>query len=84
VGASFSGFLKSNLMKNITMDNKFNFYINYLYKIQNVDFEWNANIRLKVNKKISSNLIFHIQYDDDLIKRLQVRELFGLGLNIDI
>ena len=84
LGASFSGFLKSNLMKNITMDNKFNFYVNYLYKIQNIDFEWNANIRLKVNEKISSNLIFHIQYDDDLIKRLQVRELFGLGLNIDI
>ena len=84
LGASFSGFLKSNLMKNITMDNKFNFYVNYLYKIQNIDFEWNANIRLIVNEKISSNLIFHIQYDDDLIKRLQVRELFGLGLNIDI
>ena len=34
--------------------------------------------------KISSNLILHIQYDDDLIKRLQIRELFGLGLSIDI
>ena len=84
VGASFSGFFRSTLMENITMDNKFNMYINYIQKIQNVDIEWNANIRLKVNEKISSNLIFHIQYDDDLIKRLQVRELFGLGLNIDI
>ena len=59
-------------------------YINYIQKIQNVDIEWNANIRLKVNEKISSNLIIHIQYDDDLIKRLQIRELFGLGLSIDI
>ena len=84
LGASFSGFFRSSLMENITMDNKFNVYFNYLQKIQNVDFEWNANIRLKVNEKISSNLIFHIQYDDDLIKRLQIRELFGLGLNIDI
>ena len=71
-------------MDNITMDNKFNVYINYLNKIKNIDFEWNANIRLKVNEKISSNLILHIQYDDDLIKRLQIRELFGLGLSIDI
>ena len=84
LGASFSGFIKSNLMDNITMDNKFNVYINYLNKIKNIDFEWNANIRLKVNDKISSNLILHIQYDDDLIKRLQIRELFGLGLSIDI
>ena len=71
-------------MENITIDNKFNVYINYIHKIQNVDIEWNANIRLKVNEKISSNLIIHIQYDDDLIKRLQIRELFGLGLSIDI
>ena len=84
VGASFSGFFRSTLMENITMDNKFNVYINYIQKIQNVDIEWNANIRLKVNEKISSNLIIHIQYDDDLIKRLQIRELFGLGLSIDI
>ena len=66
------------------MDNKFNMYINYIQKIQNVDIEWNANIRLKVNEKISSNLIIHVQYDDDLINRLQIRELFGLGLSIDI
>ena len=84
LGASFSGFIRSNLMDNITMDNKFNVYINYLNKIKNIDFEWNANIRLKVNDKISGNLILHIQYDDDLIKRLQIRELFGLGLSIDI
>ena len=84
VGASFSGFFRSTLMENITMDNKFNMYINYIQKIQNVDIEWNANIRLKVNEKISSNLIIHILYDDDLIKRLQIRELFGLGLSIDI
>ena len=83
VGASFSGLIRSNLMENITMENKFNFYVNYLSKVQNIDFELNTNIRLKVNNKISSNLILHLQYDDDLIKRLQIRELFGLGLSID-
>ena len=84
MGASLSGLLQSNLMENITMDNKFNVYVNYLNNIKNIDFEWNANIRLKVNDKISSNLIVHLQYDDDLISRLQIRELFGLGLSIDI
>ncbi len=84
VGASVSGFFKSTLMDNITMENKFNFYVNYLYKIKNIDIEWNANIRLKVNDKISSSLIVHLQYDDDLVKQLQIRELFGLGLSLDI
>jgi hypothetical protein len=71
-------------MENVSMENKFNFYVNYLNNIENVDMEWNANIRLKVNDKISANLILHLLYDDDLIKRLQIRELFGLGLSIDI
>jgi hypothetical protein len=84
IGASFSGLIKSNLMQNITMENKFNVYVNYINKVENIDFEWNVNIRLKVNNKISSNLIVHLQYDDDLVKRLQIRELFGLGLSIDI
>jgi len=84
VGASLSGLIQSTLMENITMVNKFNVYVNYLNKIENIDFEWNANIRLKVNDKISSNLVIHLQYDDDLISRLQIRELFGLGLSIDI
>ena len=56
----------------------------YLEKIKNIDFEWNAKFILKVNERISSNLILHIQYDDDLINKLQIRELFGLGLSIDL
>jgi hypothetical protein len=84
IGASLTGHYKAEIMDNITVDNKFNFYVNYLEKIQNIDFEWNAKFILKVNERISSNLILHIQYDDDLINKLQIRELFGLGLSIDL
>ena len=84
IGASLTGHYKTEIMDNITVDNKFNFYVNYLEKIKNIDFEWNAKFILKVNERISSNLILHIQYDDDLINKLQIRELFGLGLSIDL
>ncbi len=84
IGASLTGHYKTEIMDNITVDNKFNFYVNYLQKIKNIDFEWNAKFILKVNERISSNLIVHIQYDDDLINKLQIRELFGLGLSIDL
>jgi hypothetical protein len=83
-GASFSGNVKIPLMHNVTMENKFNTYINYLEKTKNVDVEFNCDIRFKVNDKISSNLIIHFIYDDDLIKKLQTRELFGMGVNIDL
>ena len=40
--------------------------------------------RFKVNNKVSGNFIMHLLYDDDLISELQVRELLGLGINIDL
>ena len=71
-------------MKNIIWENNFSFYINYIENIQNVDFDWNANIRFKVNNKVSGNFTLHLLYDDDLLSDLQVRELLGLGINIDL
>ncbi|MEK9604147.1 MAG: DUF3078 domain-containing protein [Flavobacteriaceae bacterium] len=84
LGNSVSGFYKFPLMENISIENKFNVYVNYMQNIQNVDFELNSTIRMKINKKISSNLIVHLLYDDDLVSDLQIRELFGLGLGIDL
>jgi len=84
LGSSINGFFKLWLMENITMHNKFNLYVNYIQNIQNVDFELNSTIRMKVNKMISSNLIVHLLYDDDLISDLQIRELFGLGLSVEL
>jgi hypothetical protein len=83
-GALISGFYKREIMKNIIWENNFSIYVNYLEKIQNVDFDWNSNIRFKVNSKVSGNFIIHLLYDDDLLSDLQVRELLGLGINIDL
>ena len=84
LGGSVNGFFKLLLMENITIENKFNVYVNYIREIQNIDFELNTILRMKINKKISSNLIAHFLYDDDLTGRLQIRELFGAGLSIDL
>jgi hypothetical protein len=83
-GALISGFYKREIMKNIIWENNFSVYVNYLENIQNVDFDWNANIRFKVNSKVSGNFVLHLLYDDDLLSDLQVRELLGLGINIDL
>jgi hypothetical protein len=83
-GALISGFYKREIMKNIIWENNFSIYINYLENTQNVDFDWNANVRFKVNSKVSGNFVIHLLYDDDLLSDLQVRELLGLGINIDL
>lgn len=83
-GALFDGYFKKEIAKNIIWENKFNFYINYLEETKNVDFDWNANFRFKVNSVVSGTFIIHLLYDDDLLADLQVRELLGLGVNIDL
>ena len=84
LGSSISGLYRKEIMKNIILENKFSTYVNYLEKTKNIDFELDINIRFKVNNKVSGNFVTHLLYDDDLIGELQVRELLGLGINIDL
>jgi hypothetical protein len=83
-GALITGYYKKEIMKNIIWENNFSIYVNYLENTQNVDFDWNANLRFKVNSKVSGNFVLHLLYDDNLVSDLQVRELLGLGVNIDL
>jgi len=84
LGTALKGFYKKEIMKNVYWENKLSIYLNYLEKPQNIDFDWDTNIRFKVNDKISGNFIMHLLYDDDLVGKLQLRELLGLGINIDL
>jgi len=76
--------INQRFLKNITLENRLSLYSDYLDKPQNVDFDCTFNFVMKVNQYISTNLIFQFVYDDNEIKRVQVREVLGLGLNIDL
>ena len=39
---------------------------------------------MKINDYLSTTLIVQALYDDNAIKKLQLREVFGLGFVIDI
>ena len=53
-------------------------------KPKNIDFDYTVNISMEVNEFISTNLIFQFIYDDNEVKRLQIREVLGVGLNVDL
>jgi hypothetical protein len=80
-GAGIQGYYKFKLMENVTWENILNLYSNYLDKPQNVDIDYQANLVMKVNKYISTNLAFQAIYDDNAVGAFQIREVFGLGLN---
>lgn len=83
-GANVSGYYKLNLMENITMENLLNLYSNYLEDPQNVDIDYTMNLVMKINKYLSTNVIFQAIYDDNAVKGFQIREVFGLGLNFGL
>ncbi|GGE08518.1 DUF3078 domain-containing protein [Psychroflexus salis] len=79
-GASFNAYGKFKLMKNITMENIFNLFSNYLEDPQNIDLDYTLNLVMKVNEYISTNFTFQAIYDDNAVKGFQVRQVLGVGL----
>lgn len=83
-GASVSAYYKLNLMENVTVENMLNLYSNYLDKPQNVDVDYQLNLTMKVNKYMSANVSLQAIYDDNanpIKSEVQIREVFGLGIN---
>lgn len=80
-GASISGYYKLNAMANVSIENRLNLYSNYLDKPQNIDVDYQMNVVMKINKYMSANIALQTIYDDNAIKAVQVREVFGFGVN---
>ncbi|BAO54938.1 hypothetical protein NMS_0929 [Nonlabens marinus S1-08] len=81
LGASLNAFYKLTLLENITMDNKLLLYSNYLDQPGNVDINYLAHIKMKVNDWVSAKFIFQAIYDDNAVGAFQIREVSGLGLS---
>lgn len=79
LGFRGSLYYKFNLMENITMENIFALYANYLENPENVDLDYTMNVVMKVNDYFSTNLAFQTIYDDNAYKGFQVREVLGFG-----
>lgn len=81
LGFSARFYHKFDLMENMTMENIFALYSNYLEKPENVDLDFTMNIVMKVNKFFSTNFIFQTIYDDNAYSGFQLREVVGFGVN---
>ena len=81
LGFYASGYYKFTAMENVTIENTLNMYSNYLEDPQNVDFDYTLNAILKINEYLSTNFTLQLVYDDNAVTALQLREVFGLGVN---
>ena len=94
----FGGFLKiaykTDLMENVKLESKADFFSNYLVDPDHIDVNWENLISMQVNKYISASLTTHLIYDHDIDigidtnndgavdlsgPRTQFKYVFGLG-----
>lgn len=81
IGAFLSAKFNKEVAKNIVYTSRLDLFSNYQRNPQNVDLYFTNVLALKVNRFISANITLDLLYDDDAIKKLQVRELFGAGFS---
>lgn len=87
----FGGYIKiaykKEVLKNVLLDTKVDFFSNYVENPQYVDINWDLLLTFKVNEYISASLMTQLIYDYDIKfgpepgePKVQFKELFGLGL----
>ena len=81
LGFNLGAYHKTDVMKNITLENILNLYSNYLDHPERIDINHQLNIVMQVNKYISANLSLHTIYDHDMLTETQFKEVFGVGFN---
>ena len=84
LGASIRSFFKFELVENVFISNRISLYSDYLDNPANIDLDYTINTEMKINKYLTTNLIIQFIYDHNSVKRLQVREVMGIGLSLDI
>ena len=80
LGFSLSAYFNFEILENITMQNIIALYSNYLNNAQNVDVDYQAKFSTDINKYMTVDILFHMLIDDNASSKIQLREIFGLGL----
>ncbi|MDC3229179.1 DUF3078 domain-containing protein [Flavobacteriaceae bacterium] len=84
VGFNARAYYKFDIMNNISMENILNLFSNYIDKPQNIDLDYTLNLVMKINDIFTTNLTFQTIYDDNAFNGFQIREVFGLGVNVNL
>ena len=79
-GVSLAMQSKVELLKNVFFSNKISLFSNYLEDIKNVDLDYTGTHNIKVNDYLSAMIELQLVYDDNALKDLQLRQVFGIAI----
>ena len=84
LGANITFHSEGNLLENVKYKQDLKLFSNYLESASNIDLDYLVQIDVDVNPILSTQLIVQLIYDDNAISRLQVREVFGVGVQLKL
>lgn len=59
-------------------------FSNYKHNPGNIDILFTNLVSLKFNKWLATNISLDIIYDDDILKRTQIKEILGIGVTLKL
>jgi hypothetical protein len=93
LGILITTHIKRELFKNILLENRLNFYSDYINNFGNVDVDWQLALELTVNEYVKANIGVNVIYDDDIKNKkeidgeqvtlgpkVQLKQSLGIGL----
>ncbi len=84
LGANLTFHSEGKLIDNINYKQDLKLFSNYLENPSNIDLDYLAQIDIDVTPLLSTQLVLQLIYDDNAIERLQVREVFGIGVQLKL
>jgi hypothetical protein len=81
LGAYLKSIFTINFNQRISMENKVNFFINYLEKNETMDIDYEFTINMEVTELINTTINAHLIYDKDVSKKIQFKENLSVGLS---
>ena len=84
VGAYLTAKYNKPLSKWATYTGRLDLFSNYKRNPQNVDVFFTNLLAMKFNKWLGTTISLDMIYDDDVIKKTQIKEILGIGLTVKL
>lgn len=81
LGAYIKSIFTIDFSQDISMENKVNFFINYLERNKTLDIDYEITLNMKVTELITSSINAHLIYDKDVIDKIQFKENLSIGFS---
>lgn len=84
IGAYLTAKYSKAITKWATYTGRLDLFSNYRRNPQNVDLFFTNLLSMKFNKWLGTNISLDMIYDDDVLQKLQLKEILGLGVTLKL